>query len=276
MSNRGLKEEAEDMRVIAISNQKGGSAKSTTAINLAAGLARAVNNGKRILLVDMDPQAAATAVFLGVPFALGPQERPVVREVLMGETPAEEAIQAVQLDGLGGLPAATLDVLPAHLNLAAAEMELITVFERERKLRQALEPLKERYAFVVVDCPPSLGLLTVNALMAAGEVLIPVDPGFFPLIGLGLLRQTIEMVRQANPALHVVGVLPVKLDRTILAQDTARTLRQEFGALMLSPIPSRVSIGEAHAQGKDILSYAPASDGAQAYGKLILEVLRRG
>jgi chromosome partitioning protein len=270
------------MRVIAISNQKGGSAKSTTAINLAAGLARAVNDGKadcsspRVLLVDMDPQAAATAVFLGVPFALGPQERPVVREVLAGETPAEEAIQAVQLDGVGGLPPATLDVLPAHLNLAAAEMELITVFERERKLRQALEPLKDRYAFVVVDCPPSLGLLTVNALMAAGEVLIPVDPGFFPLIGLGLLRQTIEMVRQANPALHVVGVLPVKLDRTILAQDTARTLRQEFGALTLSPIPSRVSIGEAHAQGKDILSYAPASDGAQAYGKLILEVLRRG
>jgi chromosome partitioning protein len=264
------------MRVIAIANQKGGSGKSTTAINLAAGLARGLGNGRSVLLIDIDPQAATTAVFLGVPFALGPQQCPVVREVLTGNAQIEEAIQQVHLDARGTMPAATLNVLPAHINLAAAEMELVSAFERERKLRQALVSLQEQYHFVIVDCPPSLGLLTVNALMAASEVLIPVDPGFFPLIGLSLLRQTIEMVRQqSNPPLHIAGVLPVKTNRTVQARDTLQALHKEFGSLVLSPIPERVVISEAHALGKDIFAYDPRSDGAQAYGNLVLEVIRR-
>jgi chromosome partitioning protein len=264
------------MRIIAVANQKGGTGKSTTAINLAAGLARDLGNGNQVLLVDIDPQAAATAVFLGVPFALGPQACPVIHEVLMEQSLAADVIQRVQLKAKTNVPPATLNILPSHLNLAAAEMELITIFERERKLHQALIPLHDRYDAVIVDCPPSLGLLIINALMAANEVLIPVEPGFFPLIGLGLLKQTIRMVQQANPVLHILGVLPTKIDRTVLARDTRQMLDKEFGELVLPFIPDRVAINEAHAQGEDIFAYAPRSDGAQAYGNLVLEVMRRG
>lgn len=265
-------------RVIAIANQKGGTGKTTTAINLAAGLTRQAPEDA-VLLVDVDPQANATAVFLGVPFAAGPRrpEALTVYEMILAQAPAAEVVRPVTLpaDGQNG-GSVTLDILPSHLDLASAELELVTVFERERQLQQALAPLLDRYRFVVIDCPPSLGLLTVNALMAATEVLIPVDPGLFPLIGLNLLQKTINMVRRANPGLEVLGVVPTLLDRTALARDTREELAEAFGGRLLPPIPRRVAIGEAHAAGQDVFAYDSRSDGAQAYADLIREIMNRG
>lgn len=261
--------------IIAVVNQKGGSAKTTTAVNLAAALARGLTNGHRTLLIDLDPQANATAVFLGVPFAAGPQQAPMVYEVLMEKASPVEVIRQVTLPANGQVPAGTLDILPAHLNLAVAEMELVAVFERERRLAKALIALGDRYPVIIVDCPPSLSLLTVNALMAASDVLIPVDPGLFPLVGLGILLRTVEMVRRSNPVLKVLGVVPTFTDRTVLCRDSQAQLRERFGALMLESIPRRSAIGEANAMGKDIFTYAPQTDGARAYARLALEVVRR-
>ncbi len=265
-------------RIIAIANQKGGTGKTTTAVNLAAGLARGTSNGKRVLLVDIDPQANATAVFLGVPFAAGPRQAEVhtVYEVIMEQVEAQDTIRTVELAPNPPVPAGRLDILPAHLELAAAELELVTAFERERKLAQALAPIRSHYHYIIIDCPPSLGLLTINALMAATEVLIPVDSGFFPLIGLGLLQRTIEMVKGANPTLHIGGVVPSLTDHTALARDTLEQLTGAFGDLVLPSIPRRVAIGEAHAAGKDIFGYDARGDGTKAYANLLREVMLRG
>jgi chromosome partitioning protein len=260
-------------RIIANANQKGGVGKTTLAINLSSGLIRA-NAGQRVLLVDADPQANATAVFLGIPFAAGPRtDVNTMYEVLVEQIPAREAIQSIRLDGNGG---GTLHILPSHLDLASAELELVNVFERERRLRRALEPIQAAYDYIIIDCPPSLGLLTLNALMAATEVLIPVDPGMFPLIGLNLLHRTIEMVRQSNPELHVLGVVPTLQDRTALARDTVEQLSQTFGNRLLPAIPRRVAIGEAHAAGQDIFIYDADSDSAAAFAALLQEVRGRG
>ena len=199
----------------------------------------------------------------------------MIYEVLVEKADATDVIRRVVLSTAGPGHQCTLDILPAHLNLAAAELELVTVFERERRLARALTPILDRYRFIVIDCPPSLSLLTVNALMAATDVLIPVDPGLFPLVGLGILLRTVEMVRRSNASLQVLGVLPTFADRTILARDSQRQLQQEFRELILAPIPRRVALGEANAAGKDIFAYAPCSDGAQAYRHLATEIVRR-
>jgi len=262
-------------RIIALANQKGGTGKTTTAVNLAAGLAR---GGRRVLLVDIDPQANATAVFLGMASAIGPRQNgtPVIYEVLMGHAAAPDAIRGVTLAPGHNVPGGEVHVLPAHLDLAAAEIELAAAFERERRLRQALAPVLERYEFVIIDCPPSLGLLTLNALMAATEVIIPLDPGIFPLAGLGLLRHTIEMVRRSNPDLRISGVLPTRVDRTAIARDTRTQLAGQFGDLLMPPIPQRVSVGEGHGAGQDVFAYDATGDAARAYAAAVQEVLRRG
>lgn len=263
-------------RIIAIANQKGGTGKTTTAVNLAAGLAR-INPQHRVLLADIDPQANATAVFLGVPFAAGPRRPNVntIYEVILSQTPIDQAIQSVILDA-DSEDQSVLDVLPAHLDLASAELELVNVFERERRFAQALTPISKQYDYIVIDCPPSLGLLTVNGLMAATEVLIPVEPGLFPIIGLNLLNKTIEMVKRANTRLRIMGVLPTLVDRTALARDTQAELSSTFGQLLLPAIPRRVAFGEAHAAGQDIFAYNGHGDSAQAYADALREILRRG
>ncbi|MCA9960242.1 MAG: ParA family protein [Anaerolineales bacterium] len=265
-------------RIIAIANQKGGTGKTTTAINLAAGLVRA-NPRHRVMLADIDPQANGTAVFLGVPFAAGPRLDGVntMYEVILDQVAAAQALQTVTLlEGNGETAVGKMHILPSHLDLASAELELVNLFERERRLRHALAPIVNQYDFIIIDCPPSLGLLTVNALMTANEVLIPVDPGLFPLIGLNLLNRTIEMVRQANPSLAISGVVPTLVDRTALARDTQQELAATFGSRLLPAIPRRVAFGEAHAAGQDIFAYDLSSDSASAYADLVKEIMRRG
>jgi chromosome partitioning protein len=260
-------------RIIANANQKGGVGKTTLAINLSSGLVRA-NPKQRVLLVDADPQANATAVFLGIPFAAGPRTHiNTIYEVLVEQLPVNEALQQIPLEGAAG---GTLSILPSHLDLASAELELVNTFERERRLRQALAPIQHQYDYIIIDCPPSLGLLTLNALMAATEVLIPVDPGMFPLIGLSLLHKTIDMVRQSNPSLHILGVVPTLQDRTALARDTVDQLKEAFGDRLLPAIPRRVAIGEAHASGQDIFVYDGNGDSAEAFSALLQEVITRG
>ncbi|MCB0017240.1 MAG: ParA family protein [Anaerolineales bacterium] len=265
-------------RIIAVANQKGGTAKTTTTVNLAAGIAR-IQPRARVLLVDIDPQANATAVFLGVGFAAGPRQRnvPTVYEVILNQAAVSRTIQRIALEPIQeNDPELTIDILPAHLDLASAELELVNLFERERRLVKALATVQHHYDYIVIDCPPSLSLLTVNALMAATEVLIPVDPGVFPVIGLNLLQNTLDMVRAANPDLHILGVVPTLTDRTALSNDTHDELAHSFGNLLLPAIPRRVAIGEAHAAGQDIYAFDPRSDGAKAYAKLVKEVLKRG
>lgn len=265
-------------RVIAIANQKGGCAKTTTTVNLAAGFARFLPK-KRTLIIDVDPQANASAVFMGVQFAAGPRQPDshTVYEVLMGKAPVDQALYTVDLAPLGNSATApTLDILPAHLDLASAELELVNLFERERRLYKALAPILPEYDVVIIDCPPSLSLLTINALMTATEVIIPVDPGLFPIIGLNLLQRTIGMVKQANPPIHISGVIPTMIDRTALAQDTIAQLEANFGKAVLPAIPRSTAIGEAHAAGQDIFAYDGKKKGAQAYLQLWKEVVKRG
>jgi len=265
-------------RTIALAMQKGGVGKTTCAINIAAGLARGVGGTpQKVLLIDMDPQANATSVFLSPKFTLGPTDSVATTyEVLVNQVHPEEAIKSIKLiaNKRAGFKAANLDLLPSHIRLARAEMDLLGVIRREDRLAATLRSLKKTYDTVIIDCPPSLGILTLNALMAAHEVLIPVEPGYFPLIGIGLLQQTINDVAQIND-LRLTGVIPTMQDRTVESRETLDGLQQMFGTRVLPSIPNRVAIRNAHAAQMDIFGYATdatTKDAADAFALLVKEI----
>lgn len=251
-------------RVVAIANQKGGVGKTTTAVNLAASLAAAE---KRVLLIDIDPQANATSG-LGIRVS---EEENSIYEVLLGGVTMSEAVQAQVLP--------YLDLVPSARRLIGAEVELVPALSRETRLKRALEGMLEAYQYVVIDCPPSLGLLTINTLTAADSVLIPIQCEYYALEGLSQLSQTIDLVRQSlNPSLTVEGVLLTMFDRRLnLANEVAAEARRFFGDKVYETvIPRNVKLSESPSFGKPILHYDAQSTGAESYMNLAREVIVRG
>lgn len=248
-------------RVIALVNQKGGVGKSTTAVNLGAALALL---GRRVLVVDTDPQGNATTGF-------GIQKAALTHDIyhaLMQETPLERVIVNTEIENLW--------LAPATINLAGADVELVAALSRETRLRQALAPVLNRYDFVLIDSPPSLGLLTINALTAADDCIIPVQAEFYALEGLAQLTTVIWRVRDAlNPTLYVSGVLVTMFDgRTRLALEVIRELQKYFPEqIFKTQVPRNVRISEAPSYGKPVILFDLKSRGAQAYIAVAREML---
>ncbi len=251
-------------RAIAITNQKGGVGKTTTAINLSACLA---SMGKRVLMVDMDPQGNATS---GVGIEKGEIEN-CVYEMLVDGIDPNSVIMPGPIDGM--------DVIPSTLDLAAAEVELAAQLSRENRLRTGLDQLRTSYDFILIDCPPALGLLTINGLSAADETLIPIQCEFYALEGLVYLLRTVQRVKQhVNPRLKIAGVLLTMFDvRTNLAKDVEAEVRREYSNMTFKTvIPRTVRLSEAPGFGKPIVLYEPSSKGAGAYMELAKEVVLSG
>lgn len=239
--------------VVALANQKGGVGKSTTAVNLAASLALA---GHRILLIDLDPQGNATS---GLGVERGSIETSIY-DVLLKESSLEDAVEPTSVRNLF--------VVPATIDLAGAEIELVSVLSRETRLKTAIGSTGDEYDFVFIDCPPSLGLLTVNALTAADEVIIPIQCEYYALEGVGQLLKNIELVKShLNPGLFISTVLLTMYDgRTRLAAQVAEEVRSHFGDVVLrTMIPRSVRVSEAPSYGQSVMTYDPGSSGAMAY-----------
>jgi chromosome partitioning protein len=252
-------------RLMTIANQKGGVGKTTTAVNLAASLSQHDN---RVLVVDLDPQGNASTA-LDVDHHVGVDS---VYNALVDEIPLSEVV--VEVDGMPGLYCA-----PATIDLAGAEIELVPVVARENRLSRSIEHLEmANFDYVLIDCPPSLGLLTVNALAAADEVLIPIQCEYYALEGLEQLLRTVEMVRaHLNPKLQISTILLTMYDgRTRLATQVAEDVRSHFGDTVLQTIiPRSVRVSEAPSYGQSVITYDPASSGAVAYAEAARELAYR-
>jgi chromosome partitioning protein len=251
-------------RTIAVTNQKGGVGKTTTAINLSACMAA---EGHKVLMVDMDPQGNATS---GVGIERADIDE-CVYDVIIGEAEPGRAIRQGPVKGM--------DVLPSTLDLAAAEIELASELSRETRLRAGLELLRGDYEYIVIDCPPALGMLTINSLVAANETLIPIQSEYYALEGLVYLFRTVRRVKtHINPGLSITGVLLTMFDvRTNLSRDVEAEVRREYPRLtMRTVIPRTVRLSEAPAYGKPIILYEPSSKGALAYVELAKEVVKSG
>ncbi|MDP8974843.1 MAG: AAA family ATPase [Actinomycetota bacterium] len=247
-------------RVIAVANQKGGVGKTTTAVNVGAAMAEL---GYRVLVVDLDPQGNATT-------GLGVNPRSLdssIYDVIMRDAPLEDCIEPTSLRNLF--------VAPATINLAGAEIELVPAFSRELKLRRAVEGVVDDFDYVMIDCPPSLGLLTVNGLGAASEVLVPIQCEYYALEGLGQLLRNVSLVQgHINPRLEVSVIVLTMYDaRTKLADQVAREVRQHFGSKVCRNIvPRTVRLSEAPSFGQPIVVFDPTSRGAIAYREIAKEV----
>jgi chromosome partitioning protein len=251
-------------RIIAVANQKGGVGKSTTAVNLGAGLA---DLGLRVVVVDLDPQGNASTG-LGVD-----RERRTVTsyDLLMGMVDLQEALQSTEVEGLW--------IVPASIDLAGAEVELVSHLARERRLASAIEAARATHDIVLIDCPPSLGLLTVNALTAADEVLVPIQCEYYALEGLGQLVRNLRLIQESvNPRLRLSGILLTMFDsRTRLADQVVAEVRAFFGSRVYDVIiPRSVRLAEAPGFGRPIARYDPTSRGAEAYRRLAAEVVAAG
>ena len=248
-------------KTIAIANQKGGVGKTTTAINLGASLAA---NDLKVLIVDSDPQGNATTG-VGISKSEG---RPTLYQVLMGEHDITEAVVGTDFEGL--------DIVPSDKNLVAANLELVEFDHRETRLREKIEPIRNRYQYILIDCPPALDLLTVNAMVAADSVLIPMQCEFFALEGISQLLDTVDRVRNSfEPNLKIEGVLLTMYDdRTNLTRQVEQDLREFFEqGVFQTVIPRSIRLAEAPSFGKPILSYDVRSRGAESYIKLAKEIL---
>ena len=250
-------------KIIAIINQKGGVGKSTTAINLAASLGEL---GKQVLLVDLDPQGNSSSG-LRIEKSL---VNYCVYDVLLSDIPIENVI----------IPdiCPDVDIVPATINLAGAEVELVSEMSRENRLKDSLGPIRGKYDYVLIDCPPSLGLLTINALVAADKLLIPIQCEFYALEGVTKLLESMKRVKsRLNPTLDIYGVLLTMYNNTTLSKQVADEVKNYFGKLVFNSfIPRNVKLSEAPSFGQPITEYDPRGKGAIAYMELAKEVINRG
>lgn len=250
------------MKIVAITNQKGGVGKTTTCVNLASYVA---NSGKRVLLIDMDPQGNACSS-LGVEVK---KDQTSIYEVLLSDATIREAIYPSVMKNL--------DVVPSTVDLSAAEVDLVYIENRERVLENCLKEIDGAYDFVFIDCPPSLGLLTVNALTATDSIIIPIQCEYFALVGLGQLMNTVRLIKKhLNPTIEIEGVLlTMKDNRSNLVGQVSDEIKKYFGTKVYNTyIPRNIRLAESPSHGKPILLYDSKSKGANAYQSLAEEFLR--